>query len=75
MIGTIFGMNVVVSRNVSAKLAYVIDANKAFAIAEKRPVTLENYDDHSRDMRHVVVTMRIAAGYLFAESVSEITTT
>jgi HK97 family phage major capsid protein len=75
LIGTIFGMNVVVSRNVSAKLAYVIDANKAFAIAEKRPVTLENYDDHSRDMRHVVVTMRIAAGYLFAESVSEITTT
>ena len=75
LIGTIFGMNVVVSRNVSAKLAYVIDANKAFAIAEKRPVTLENYDDHSRDMRHVVATMRLAAGYLFAEAVSEITTT
>ncbi len=75
LIGTIFGMNVIVSRNVSAKLAYVIDANKAFAIAEKRPVTLENYDDHSRDMRHVVATMRLAAGYLFAEAVSEITTT
>jgi len=74
LIGTIFGMRVIMSTNVSAKLAYVIDASKSFTIAEKRGVTLENYNDHSRDMRHVVATMRVAAGYLFAEATSEITT-
>jgi len=75
LIGTIFGMNVIMSTQVSAKLAYVLDATKAFAIAEKRPVTLENYDDVSRDMRHVVATQRVAVGYLFSGAVSEITTT
>jgi len=74
LIGTIFGMNVLVSNNVSAKLAYVIDANKAFAIAEKRAITVENFPDYVRDMRNIVVTQRVAVGYLYAEATSEITT-
>lgn len=75
LIGTIFGMKVLVSNNVSAKLAYIIDANHAFVIAEKRPVTVERYTDYARDTGFVVVTQRFAARYLRSEAVSEITTT
>jgi len=75
LIGTIFGMKVIVSNNVSAKLAYVIDAAHAFVIAEKRPLTVEKYADYARDSEFVVITQRIAASYLRAESMSEITTT
>jgi HK97 family phage major capsid protein len=75
MIGTIFGMKVIVTNSVSAKLAYVIDANHAFVIGEKRPVTMERYNDFARDSEFVVCTQRIAVGYLRANAVSEITTT
>jgi len=75
LIGRIFGMKVLVSNNVSAKLAYVIDANHAFVIAEKRPLTIERYSDYARDTGFVVVTQRIAVSYLRANAVSEITTT
>lgn len=75
LIGTIFGMKVLVSNNVSAKLAYVIDAAHAFIIAEKRPITVERYSDYARDSGFVVVTQRFATVYLRANAVSEITTT
>jgi HK97 family phage major capsid protein len=75
LIGKIFGMSVLVSNNVSAKLAYVIDASHAFVLAEKRPLTVERYADYARDTGFVVVTQRIAASYLRANAVSEITTT
>ena len=75
LIGRIFGMNVHVSTNVSAKLAYVIDRAKAFAIVEKRPVTLTNWDDFARDTKYVGATQRVAALYLYAAATSEITTT
>ena len=75
LIGTIFGMKVIVSNNVTATLAYVIDANHAFIIGEKRPLTIERYTDYARDSGFVVVTQRVAHAYLRANSVSEITTT
>jgi HK97 family phage major capsid protein len=75
LIGRIFGMNVIVSNNVSSVLAYMIDRNHAFVIAEKRPLTIERYDDHARDMGFVVASQRFAAGALRNEAVSEITTT
>ena len=75
LIGTIFGMKVLVSNNVGAKLAYIIDANHAFVIAEKRPLTIEKYADYARDSSFVVITQRVAVNYLRAEATSEITTT
>jgi HK97 family phage major capsid protein len=75
VLGKIFGMKVLVSNNVSAKLAYVIDANHAFVIAEKRPLTIERYSDFSRDTSFVVVSQRIAISALRDNAVSEITTT
>jgi HK97 family phage major capsid protein len=75
LIGTIFGMKVIVSNNISAKLAYIIDAKHAFILADKRPLTIERYNDYARDSSYVVITQRFAAQYLRAESVSEITTT
>jgi hypothetical protein len=68
-------MKVLVSNNVSSVLAYVIDANHAFVIAEKRPLTVERYSDYARDTGFVVVTQRVAVNYLRAYAVSEITTT
>jgi len=75
MIGTIFGMNVIVSNNVSSVLAYVIDRNHAFVIAEKRPLTVERYTDYARDTSFLCVTQRIAVNYLREYSICEITTT
>lgn len=74
LIGTIFGMKVWVSNNVSAKLAYVIDRNHAFVIGDKRPLTIEKYEDYARDTGFIAATQRFAAIYLRAKAVSEITT-
>jgi len=75
LIGTIFGMKVLVSNNVTATLVYIIDAKHAFIIAEKRPLTIERYKDYSRDSEFLVVTQRFAAQYLRTEATAEITTT
>lgn len=75
LIGIIAGMKVLVSNNVSAKLGYVIDRNHAFVVAEKRPVTIKKFFNASRDVSEAVVTQRIAARYLRANAISEITTT
>ena len=75
LIGTIFGMKVIVSNNVTAKLAYIIDAAHAFLIAEKRPLTIERYQDYARDTSFVVITQRFSTSYLRSKAVSEITTT
>jgi len=75
LIGRIFGMQVLVSNNVSSVLAYVLDASHAFVIAEKRPLTVERYSDAARDTGFVVVTQRFATAALRNNAVSEITTT
>ena len=75
LIGTIFGMKVIVSNNVSAKYAYIIDANHAFVGAEKRPVTIEKYKDVSRDSNYSVATQRIAYRYLRSGAIARIITT
>lgn|SRR3990167_9939284 len=75
LIGTIYGMKVIVTNNVSSVLAYVIDARYSFIIAEKRPVTMQRYSDYSRDVEYGVVTQRIAVRYLRENATSEITTT
>ena len=75
LIGTIFGMQVVVSNNVSSVLCYVIDAAHAFVIAEKRSLTIENYADPARDSAFMAITQRITVSYLRSKAVAEITTT
>lgn len=75
LIGKIFGMNVMVSNNVSAKYAYIIDSTFAFIGAEKRPITLEKYFDYARDSHFAVATQRIAFRYLRSGAIARIVTT
>jgi len=72
LIGTIFGMKVIVSTNLTANTGYVLDPRHAFAIAEKRVVTLEGFDDYRRDMHHIVATQRVGVGYLWANATCKI---
>jgi|SRR3990167_1513525 len=75
LIGTIFAMKVIVSNNVNAKRAYVLDADHAFLIAEKRPVTIERYFDASRDSSFAVATQRFSTRYLRSGAIARIITT
>ena len=76
-VGTIFGINVhVVSGSIlTSTYCYVFDRNHAFAIAEKRPITVERYDDATHDLSGAVVTQRITAKILRTSAVCLITTT
>ena len=65
LIGTIFGMKVWVSRNINNSLyAYVIDRDWALMLGEKRPITIEKYDDVTKDLSGIVFTARWKARYL-----------
>jgi len=75
LVGRLWGMNILVSNNVSAKYAYVIDRDHAFIIAEKRPVTIERYFDAARDTNFAVVTQRVAFRYLRPGAIARIVTT
>ena len=75
LIGTIFGMKVWVSNNITASYAYVIDRDHALVLAEKRPITIERYDDVTRDLSGVVVTARWKARYLRPDASYRIITT
>lgn len=74
--GVLFNMNVhVVSGNIMTSTnAYVIDRNEAFTIAEKRPVTVEEYDDKTHDLSGAVVTQRVVVSALKSDAICKITT-
>lgn len=77
-LGNIYGMNVIkVSTNagMTTTSAYVIDNTQAYMIAEKRPVTLENFELATFDMSGVVVTQRIALRHVRSSAIAKITTT
>ena len=80
-LGKIFGLNVVRFDAAAAptaaydQRAYVLDSRHAYDIAEKRPVSVQNWDDFVHDMSGVTVTQRVAIGLIRANSVSLITTT
>lgn len=74
LIGNIMGMNVHVSRNATSNYAYIIDRRHALMYAEKRPVTIERYNDVTRDLSGVVVTARWAARYLRPDAMAYIDT-
>lgn len=76
IIGRLFAMDV---RLISAKLmtsayAYIIDREHAFCIAEKRPLTISQYDDVTHDLSGAVITTRIAVRTLRTKAINKITT-
>ena len=81
-VGRIFGMDVyVMSPNAStlssanqSLRAYVIDPSQAFCIVEKRPVTMEEYDDAVHDLQGVVISQRIGFSLIRSNAVALITT-
>ena len=79
--GTIYGLNVVAFSTNAApttaytRRAYVIDREKAYGIAIKRDITVENFTMPTYDMEGAVVTQRIQVQLLRSNAVSLITTT
>jgi len=74
LIGKIFGMRVWQTTQATANYAYVIDKNHALCMAEKRPITIERYNDVTRDLSGVVITARWKVRYLRAAANVVITT-
>ena len=80
-LGTIYGLNCIkFSTNAApsstySKYAYVTDRMHAYAIAEKRPVTIENFEMPVYDMSAASITQRIVVREVRAEAISPITTT
>lgn len=75
-LGNIYGMNVLkVSTNAGATAtsAYVLDRKFAYVIAEKRPLTVENFDLPTFDMSGAVITQRIAVAALRTNAIARIT--
>lgn len=75
-IGVVYGMNVIrVSTNagMTATSAYVYDKNFAYVIAEKRPITVEQFEMPAFDMSAASVTQRIAVSALRTNAIAKIT--
>jgi len=79
-LGTIYGLNVIkFSTNAApsttySKYAYVTDKTQAYIIAEKRPVTIRNFDLPVYDMSAANITQRIVVRQLRTEAMAKITT-
>lgn len=76
-LGNIYGMNVFrVSTNagMTTTTAYVIDNKYAYMIAEKRPLTVENFMLPALDLQAATVTQRIAVKALRTSAIAKITT-
>jgi len=79
-LGTIYGLNVIkFSTNAApsstySKYAYVTDKVHAYVIAEKRPVTIRNFDLPVYDMSAANITQRIKVRYLRTKAIAKITT-
>jgi len=78
--GVIYGLNVLrFSTNAAPSTTYslygyVYDRTKAYAIAEKRPISIQNFDLPTYDMSGAVITQRIAVELLRSSAVCKITT-
>lgn len=79
-LGTIYGLSVLkFSTNAApsttySKYAYVTDRLHAYVIAEKRTITVENFEMPAFDMSASAVTQRIKVRHLKAEAIAKITT-
>ena len=77
-LGNIFAMNVIkVSTNagMTTTSSYVFDNKFAYAIAEKRTITVENFELPTYDMSGAVITQRITVAAVRTNSITKITTT
>lgn len=77
-VGRIYGMNVImVSTNagMTTTTSYVVDKENGYVIAEKRPITIEQFDLPTFDMKGAVVTQRIKVRQLRAKAIHKITST
>jgi len=79
-LGTIYGLNVLkFSTNAApsstySKYAYVTDRMHAYVIAEKRPITIENFEMPVYDMSAASITWRFKTRHLRAKAIAKITT-
>lgn len=79
-VGTLYGMNIIkFSTNAApsstySKYAYVTDKMHAYMIAEKRPVTITNFELPVYDMSAANITQRIVVDTLRANAIAQITT-
>jgi len=76
-LGNIYGLNVIrVSTNagMTTTTSYVTDKQHSYMIAEKRPITMENFDLPSNDMSAAAITQRIKVRYLRSAAIAKITT-
>lgn len=76
--GVVFGMLVhAVSTNagMTATSSYVLDRTQAYAIAEKRRFTVENFDLPTHDMSAAAITCRVKVRHIRANAIAKITTT
>jgi HK97 family phage major capsid protein len=79
-LGTIYGLNVLkFSTNAApsttySKYAYVTDRMHAYVIAEKRPVSVDNFELPVYDMSAANITQRIKVRQLRADAIAKITT-
>lgn len=77
-LGNIFGMNVfMVSTNagMTTTSSYVFDKTFAYAIAEKRPISMENVELPTCDMSGAVLTHRITVAAIRTNATAKVTTT
>jgi|SRR3990167_953084 len=77
-LGTIYGMSVLrtsTNAGMTTTSAYVFDRDHAYMIAEKRPLTVENFELQAYDMSASALTQRITVAALRTASTAKITTT
>lgn len=75
-LGNVYGMNVLkVSTNagMTSTSAYVFDKAYAYVIAEKRPMTIENFELPVYDLSAASITQRIAVSALRTNAICKIT--
>jgi len=75
--GTLYGLNVIrVSTNagMTTTSSYVTDRDNAYVIAEKRPLTVENFNLPTFDMEGAVISQRIKVRYVRSSAIAKITT-
>ena len=79
-LGTIYGLNVLkFSTNAApsstySKYAYITDKMHAYMIAEKRPVSIENFELPVYEMNAANITQRIVVAELRSKAICKITT-
>lgn len=76
-LGTVYGLNVIktsTNAGMTTTSAYVYDRNFAYVIAEKRPLTVENFELPAQDMSAAAITQRITVSPLRTAATAKITT-